>query len=74
MIGRIVQFADLQELCQPGRKPRRPTVEAWARRCGVRVNYDGQGGVWTTLDALNAALGLGPANDGGAELKPDQVL
>lgn len=73
MIGRVLQFQDLQELCQPGRKPRRATVEAWARRSGVRFSYDAEGGIWTTLDALNAALGLGAANDSDT-LKPDQVL
>ena len=73
MIGSILQFSDLQQLCQPGRKPRRPTVEAWARRAGVRFSYDAQGGIWTTLDALNAALGLPAANDTDA-LAPDKVL
>lgn len=35
--------------------------------------YDGRGGIWTTLDALNAALGLGAANDDN-KLLPDQVF
>ncbi len=31
MIGEILQFSDLQELCMPGERPRRSTVEAWAK-------------------------------------------
>lgn len=58
MIGPVLQFNDLQELCQPGKRPRLATVEQWARRCGIRYQYDGQGGIWTTAAALNAALGL----------------
>lgn len=66
MIGdRILQFEDLQRLCRPGTGalPRLATVEQWARDNGIRYKYDGQGGIWTTLSALEAALGLGAAND-----------
>lgn len=58
MIGDVLQFRDLQELCRPGKRPRLATVERWARARGVRIQYDGEGGVWTTTAALNAALGL----------------
>ncbi|WQI21875.1 hypothetical protein U2S91_04310 [Stenotrophomonas maltophilia] len=58
MIGEILQFQDLQELCQPGKRPRLATVERWARDRGIRVQYDGKGGIWTTMTALNEALGL----------------
>jgi hypothetical protein len=57
----ILQFRDLQELCQPGRKPRLATVIRWANGCGIRFMYDGSGGIWTTMDALNEALGLAGA-------------
>lgn len=60
MIGSILQFEDLQQLCCPGRRPRLATVESWARRQGIRFQYDGRGGIWTTLDALNTALGIRP--------------
>ena len=63
MIGPVLQFEDLQELCKPGERPRLATVEAWARNQGVRFKYDGRGGIWTTLDALNKALGVAAAND-----------
>ena len=63
MIGPVLQFEDLQQLCQPDKKPRLATVEKWARAQGVRFRYDGRGGIWTTLDALNAALGIKAAND-----------
>jgi hypothetical protein len=46
-------------------------VRRWASAQGVRV-LDGKDGPWTTLDALNAALGVGSANDD--TYKPDQVL
>ncbi|KOO80395.1 hypothetical protein ACUDCE_19460 [Stenotrophomonas pavanii] len=54
----ILQFRDLQELCQPGKRPRLATVIRWASECGIRFLYDGSGGIWTTMDALNEALGL----------------
>lgn len=58
MIGPVLQFADLQELCRPGERPRLATVEAWARSQGIPYRYDGKGGIWTTVDALNHAIGL----------------
>nr|WP_194442215.1 hypothetical protein [Stenotrophomonas maltophilia] len=48
----------MQELCRPGKRPRLATVERWAKQRRIRVQYDGQGGVWTTTTALNEALGL----------------
>lgn len=59
----IVPFEDLQDLCQRGGKPRRATVEAWAKKQGIPYKYDGHGGIWTTIGAVNAALGIGAAND-----------
>ncbi len=58
MIGEVLQFRDLQELCRPGKRPRLSTVERWAKQRRIRVQYDGQGGVWTTTTALNQALGV----------------
>lgn len=70
MIGNVLQFEDLQRLCRPATDaplPKLATVERWAKAQGIRYRYDGQGGIWTTVDALNAALGLraGAANDEG---------
>ncbi|KUF35094.1 hypothetical protein AO826_20555 [Xanthomonas phaseoli pv. manihotis] len=58
MIGPVLQFEDLQQICKPGEHPRLATVEGWARTSGIKYQYDGRGGIWTTLDALNYALGL----------------
>ncbi len=64
MIGEILQFRDLQELCQPGKRPRLATVERWARDRHIRFQYDASGGIWTTTTALNEALGIkGPASN-----------
>lgn len=58
MIGPILQFHDLQELCKPGANPRLATVERWARKIGLNYTYDAEGGIITTVDAFNAAIGL----------------
>lgn len=64
MITQVLTFEDLRNLCAPnGPSPRLSTVERWARSQGIRYKYDSQGGIWTTIDALNAALGLQPAID-----------
>ncbi|AKC81134.1 hypothetical protein XB05_22100 [Xanthomonas arboricola] len=55
----VITFEDLRRLCAPfGPAPRASTVVRWARDQGIRYKYDGRGGIWTTVDALNAALGL----------------
>ncbi|MGO1069217.1 hypothetical protein [Lysobacter sp. CA199] len=64
MNERIIPFTTLQRVCVPvGPLPRTVTVRRWADRLGIRYNHDGRGGIWTTLDALNAAIGLGVAAD-----------
>jgi hypothetical protein len=73
MIGPILQFEDLQELCRPGEHPRLSTVEAWARRIHLRYTYDGKGGILSTVDALNAAIGVTAANDGD-HYDPNELL
>lgn len=65
MIGTILQHEDLQQLCRPGTPaPKLATVERWANKIGLRYTYDGKGGLLSTVDALNAAIGVLPANDG----------
>jgi hypothetical protein len=60
MTEQILHFEDLQRLCRPrGPLPRPATVRRWAERQKISCKYDGSGGIWTTLDALNAALKLG---------------
>lgn len=55
----LVPFPRLQALCRPGGPPPRPaTVRRWCEVQGIRFKLDLNGGVWTTVDAINAALGL----------------
>lgn len=58
MASGIITFDDLRELSRLGPRATLATVERWAAREGIRYRYDGKGGIWTTMDALNAALGL----------------
>lgn len=73
MIGSILQFPDLQDLCRPGEKPQRATVEAWARRIGLRYTYDGRGGIISSIEAYNAVLGLAASNDANGGYNPEIV-
>lgn len=60
MTDQILRFEDLQRLCRPHGPPPRPaTVRRWAERQQISYKYDGSGGIWTTLAALNSALQLG---------------
>ena len=65
MIGALVEFDDLRRLSRLGEKAQLATIERWAKQVGIRYQYDGRGGIWTTVDGLNAALGLSakPAAD-----------
>ncbi|MCC4622216.1 hypothetical protein LL965_19975 [Xanthomonas cassavae CFBP 4642] len=59
MSDAVLTFEDLRRLCAPiGPAPRASTVVRWAHDQGIRYKYDGRGGIWTTVDALNAALGI----------------
>ena len=62
MIGSIIEFVELQRLCRPnGPRPSVTVVMRWAKQQGIRYKSDGCGGIWTTSEAVNAALGL-PSN------------
>lgn len=77
MIGPVLQHEDLKRLCRPdpdAPAPTLATVERWARKIGLRYSYDGQGGIWTTLDALNAALGLSAAANSDDTYPADQEV
>lgn len=55
----IFDFADLQKLCSPnGPRPRASTVRRWAERVGIPYREDGRGGIFTTREAVNQALGV----------------
>lgn len=58
MIGAIIEFDDLRKISRLGERAQLTTVERWAQRAGISYRYDGRGGIWTTLDAINAALGV----------------
>lgn len=75
MIGAsILQFEDLQELCKPGEKPLLSTVETWARKHHIRYQYDAKGGIWTTTEALNTALGISSAANDTATYSTHEVF
>jgi hypothetical protein len=67
MIGPVLEFPDLQKLSG---FDRRADVERWAKDNGVPVKGC-RGGVWTTLDALNKALGIVAANDDASPYQSD---
>lgn len=50
----VIPFTDLQAMSGYQRKA---DVIRWAERQGIRFKYS-RDGIWTTPDALNAALGL----------------
>lgn len=55
----ILDFADLQKLCSPnGPQPRASTVRHWADRQGIPYKSDARGGIFTTREAINQALGV----------------
>lgn len=75
MIGPILQHEDLQRLCRPdpdAPAPNLATLVRWANRIGLRFTYDGKGGLITTVDAFNAAMGITSANDG--KYGPDEEV
>ncbi|MEF2147746.1 hypothetical protein [Aquilutibacter rugosus] len=55
--GKIAQFEDLQQISG---YTRAADVIKWADENGIRWKYS-RNGIWTTVDALNAALGLDAA-------------
>lgn len=64
-------IVDAQTLRQLSGKQSRSGVCKWASERGIRV-IDGDKGPFTTLEALNKALGVLSAND--ESYVPDQVL
>jgi hypothetical protein len=54
VIGDVYEFPDLQRISG---YERRADVERWAERAGVPLKPC-RGGFWTTVDALNQALGI----------------
>lgn len=60
MNNEIVTFATLKTLCAPdGPDPSAVVVRRWAAKQGIAFKVDRAGGIFTTVAALNAALGVG---------------
>ena len=57
------QILNFDHLKQISGYSRRADVERWAKDNGIAVKPC-RGGVWTTLEAVNVALGVAAANDG----------
>lgn len=62
---------DAEQLRAMSGKRTAAAVRRWASAQGIRVR-DGKGGPWTTVEAVNAALGVGSANE--SAYKADEVL
>jgi len=70
-VSQTPHIVDAQMLRQLSGKHNRSAVRRWASAQGIRV-LDGKDGLWTTQEALNAALGVGSSNDEAYD--PDKVL
>lgn len=64
MIGIVYLYDDLKAVSRLGKNAQLATVERWAKSIGLEYNYDGRGGIWTTAEAMNAAVGLKKNNNG----------
>jgi len=72
---RILTFDDLRRISRLGERAQLARVERWARMAKIRYQYDGNGGIWTTMDAMNAAVGLTSFEpDSRAPYHPDSVI
>lgn len=63
-------------MCRPdpaAPAPTLATLERWAKKIGLRYSYDGRGGIWTTVDALNEVVGIRPASNDDEPYSPDIV-
>lgn len=70
MPAHLIQFDELQQVTG---YTRQADVERCLKRQGVRFFY-GRHGIWTTLESLNAALGVKVANDESGPYSPEEVL
>lgn len=71
MIGSILEHDDLLRIF---RVQRMADLEKKLKAQGIRYGF-GRGGLWTTTEALNSALGVAPASaNDGAAYRPDDVF
>lgn len=61
MTAGILTFDDLRSVSRLGSRATLATVERWARTSGIKYRYDGRGGIWTTVEAMNVAVGVIPS-------------
>lgn len=73
MIGDVYDYNDIKSIARLGERAQLASVEKWAKGIGLRYSYDGKGGIWTTKDALNRALGLDAGTDGPVPYSADMV-
>lgn len=71
----ILDFDDLRRVSRLGPRARLARMERWAQCNGIRYKYDGKGGIWTTVEAMNAAVGVSSAGNDphGGMITADQV-
>ena len=63
-------LVDFDDLCRLSHKTRPAAVRKWASEQGIRL---GAGPVpWTTIEAVNAALGLTSSNE--PRYRPEDIL
>lgn len=63
-------LVDFDDLCRLSHKSKPSAVRRWASEQGIRL---GAGPVpWTTIEAVNAALGLKPSNE--PRYRPEDIL
>ena len=67
----ILTFDDLREISRLGSSARLATMERWATLNHIRYKYDGKGGIWTTVEAMNAAVGV--TSNNGNDTEPYKV-
>ena len=69
----ILTFDDLREISRLGPNARLSSMERWARGNGIRYKYDGRGGIWTTVAAMNAAVGVTSNTGDDTKLRAEDV-
>jgi hypothetical protein len=70
----ILDFDDIRAVSRLGDRATLATVERWANKIGLLYSYDGVGGIWTTVDAMNAAVGLISAPQRADKYTPESVI
>ena len=67
----ILFFEDLQVI---SRRKRLADVEKWATEQEIPFKYDAKGGIWTTIDAVNASMGVRTVDRRDWAYSPDIIV